>query len=142
MRILMWSIGLVLAIAALFYWRRSRGPRLNEIAPANVLKEKYGLTAENRPTIFLDPREVPEHLRDLIPMAEKWGIGDDIIRSDVEDKASQAEKEELSRRVQDHTVQIDAWLNSFHGSDMTDAAAAFMYMTLAMDEMGLWPKSE
>lgn len=59
-----------------------------EVASGRILAEKYGLTAENRPTIKLDPLNVPEFLRLVIPYAEIWGISDDLIREDVIDKAS------------------------------------------------------
>jgi hypothetical protein len=103
------------------------------------LQKKYGLYAENRPEIQLDHGKVPEDLRDLIPMAEKWGIGDDVIRSDFQDKAGEEEKLALKRRLGGRGERINAWLDSFgDGAAMTEEAAAFMYMLLGIDEMGLW----
>ena len=42
-----------------------------------------------------DLAAVPEHLRDLVPLAVKWGMGDDAARADFEAQATQAER--LSR---------------------------------------------
>ena len=39
--------------------------------------------------IKIDPSAVPEHLRDLIPIAEKWCISDDLVRTKLEDKATE-----------------------------------------------------
>jgi hypothetical protein len=66
-----------------------------EVASAKELREKYGLTAENRPIIQLDPSRVPAQFREWIPLAEQWGIGDDLIREDCVRKASPAERSEL-----------------------------------------------
>lgn len=102
----------LLALAAgVFYG--ARRPRVGEVAPAGVLRESYGLTAENRPTLRLDPSKVPAELRDLIPLAEQWGIGDDVIRSDVLAKTSLEEKRALVNAVSPRYDQINAWLDTF-----------------------------
>ena len=136
------AIALILVVAAAgvaawFLNRRSR-PKTGEIAPAHVLQEKYGLYAENRPAIKLDPAKVPEDLRHLIPLAEKWGIGDDIIRNDLIDKSTEAEKQELHDALYEPYERITAWLNGFGGDAMPDEAATFMYMQGALDEMGIF----
>lgn len=133
-------IVVILIVAVAIHLRRSSHPRAGEIVPAGELQRKYGRTAESRPDIEIDPANVPESLRDLIPMAEKWGIGDDVIRSDFEAKATQAEKDEFRNLVRGRTAAVTAWLDSF-GADkpMSDEAVAFMYMLEALDESGLWP---
>lgn len=114
--------------------------RHGEIAPAGVLKEKYNLTAGNHPVIRINPENVPSNLRDLISLAEKWGIGDDIIRVDFEEKATDSEKEELKNRLKGRTIEITSWLDSFQDDKaMTDEAGHFMFMLEALDEMNLWP---
>jgi hypothetical protein len=49
-----------------------------EILPAGEMRAKYGLKAENRPTIILDAGKVPVALRHLIPLAESFGVSDDL----------------------------------------------------------------
>ena len=73
----------IIVIVAVVVVLRSRSRRMQhgEILPSKQMQEKYGLYAENRPDIKIDPMQVPENLRDLIPMAQKWGVSDDIIRS-------------------------------------------------------------
>jgi len=66
---------------------------------AGELKEKYGYTAENRPYFKLDPHKVPPALRHLIPLAEKFGISDDVIRDDVVAKAPPDEVEAMKKAV-------------------------------------------
>jgi hypothetical protein len=131
---------LVVAVAGVGAWllnRRSRA-KSSEIAPAHVLQDEHGLYAENRPLIKLDPAKVPEGLRHLIPLAEKWGIGDDIIRNDLIDQATDAEKQELHDALYEPYERITAWLDSFSGDAMSDEAATFMYMQGTLDEMGIF----
>jgi hypothetical protein len=113
----------------------ARRPRVGEVAPAGVLKEKYKLTAENRPIIRLDPNRVPTELRDLIPLAEKWGISDDIIRSDVLEKASDDERRDLVEALKPRYSQINDWLATLSEQDqITEPMAAFMYLAEAAEE--------
>lgn len=123
-------------LAGTIYFATRRAPPPDEIAPAHDLQRKYGLYAENRPTIRLGSKRFPPHLRHLAPFAERWGIGDDIIRNDYIKRASPAERRELYEVLYDPFEQITAWLNSFKGKPMSDEAAAFMYMQLGLDEMG------
>lgn len=117
--------------------RRAAGAS-SEIAPASDLQRKYGLYAENRPVIRLSPEQVPSHLRHLIPLAEKWGIGDDIIRHDYIAKASKTEKRELHDAFYEPYERITAWLGGFRANPMAEEAEAFMYAQMALDEMGYY----
>ena len=84
----------------------------------------------------LDTTKIPEDLRHLAPLAQEWGIGDDVDRGDKVDASTPAERETLRQAVGPHHARITAWLDSFgDGASMTDEAAAFMYMQLALEEM-------
>lgn len=83
----------------------------------------------------LDSSDVPAHLQHLIPLAERWGFGDDVDRTTKVDGATPAEREELRAALAPHQAQITAWLDSFGQGVMSDEAAAFMYMQLALQEM-------
>ena len=82
-----------------------------------------------------DTEQVPAELRHLAPLADRWGIGDDVDRVAKVDRATPAEREELRAAVEPHHAAITAWLDSFGQGPMPDAAAAFMYMQLALAEM-------
>jgi hypothetical protein len=129
---------LLVVACVVFLATQKNRMRYGEILPASEMKEKYGLTAENRPAITIDPWEVPENLRDLIPMAEFWGVGDDIIRDDIEEKASDEQKQEFRTKLAGRAQDVNAWLNSLGDGEMSDEAGHFMYMLEAFDEMGLW----
>ncbi len=83
----------------------------------------------------LDPEKVPADLRHLTPVAERWGIGDDVDRNVKVDAATAAEREELQTAVEPYGARITEWLNSFGQTVMPDEPAAFMYMQLALEEM-------
>ena len=108
-----------------------------EILPA--AEERYQLTADNRPRISLNASKVPSDLADLVPLAEKWGINDDVIRNDFQSKSSDADKQALVKALTGRNDRITKWLDSQpKDGAMSDEAAAFMYMQLGLDEMGLW----
>ncbi len=118
-----------------WWWQWRRRPWRSEIAPAHVLQRRYNLYAENRPVIRLDASRVPEHLRDLIPLAEKWGIGDDIIRFDFVEKSAATERNELLRVVGSRFDKVEAWLITAGTGTMSEEMCAFMYMTTAWGEL-------
>ena len=135
---------IIIVIVAVFIILKNFGRRMKhgEILPAKDMQKKYGLYAENRPDIKIDPMKVPENLRDLIPMAEKWGVGDDIIRTDIEEKASDMEKKAFRASLKNRTKQVNDWLDSYDEKHtMSEEAAHFMYMLEALAEMELWPDS-
>ena len=78
---------------------------------------------------------VPPELTHLIPMAQEWGIGDDVARLAKVDGATPAQRAELRQAVGPHQQRITGWLNSFGQGGMSDEAASFMYMQLAIEEM-------
>jgi hypothetical protein len=87
------------------------------------------------PAVQLDASKVPEDLRSLVPLAARWGIGDDVDRNAKVDKATDAERAELRNAVDPLSTRITEWLDSFPSDSMSDEAAAFMYMQLALEEM-------
>ncbi|HEX7336087.1 MAG TPA: hypothetical protein VF252_02670 [Gemmatimonadales bacterium] len=83
----------------------------------------------------LDSAKVPADLRDLVPYAQRWGIGDDVARSARVRKATDAERSELRAAFGPRQARITAWLDSFGPGAMPEEAAAFMYTQLAIEEM-------
>jgi hypothetical protein len=82
----------------------------------------------------LDPAKVPADLRDLIPFAQRWGIGDDVVRAERFQQATETERSELRAAFGPRQARITAWLDSFGQGVMPDEAAAFMYAQLAIEE--------
>jgi hypothetical protein len=127
-------------LGAYFTARRLRAR--TRILPASELQKEFRLYAKNRPDTRLDRARVPADLRHLIPLAEKWGVGDDIIRNDMIDEASDAEKRELHDALYEADDRVTEWLTTFPTGEMSDEAAAFMHMQEALAEMGYFLDEE
>src|SRR5262249_29469783 len=84
--------------------------RRYEVLPASEARRKYGLTAENRPKIRLDAAKVPPALRHLIPLAEHFGVSDDLIRQDIVAKTPASELTSMRAAVAQHADAFDEWL--------------------------------
>jgi hypothetical protein len=142
-----WSVVMLLLLRVLMTRKaRRRGllvpkMKLGEILPADEMKLKYNLTIENYKSRNLNPINVPQDLRDLTLLAQKWGIGDDIIRDDLHQKVSDLDKQVLKSSLDGRIQDINLWLDSFNSGKMTEEAAAFMYMLEGLDEMGIEVKS-
>jgi hypothetical protein len=134
------AIASVLALGAILVaaYVLTRRDQARTIASAAELQRKYGLYAENRPVIRLDPEQVPSHLLHLVPLAEKWGIGDDIIRNDYIAKATEAEKRELHDAFYEPFEEVTEWLSGFGQGSLSEEAEAFMHTQMALDEMGYY----
>jgi len=106
-----------------------------EMLSVEEMRARYGLVARNSPTIRLDPRNVPEDLRHLIPYAELWGVGDDLIREDIVRSSPKEAIDELRRIIEDHEVLLDEWLAGAEAdsTNPTDEYLAFSAMRMASD---------
>jgi hypothetical protein len=106
-----------------------------EVGTAEAMQEKYGWFAENRRKITLNPNNVPDELRHLIPLAEKFGVGCDITRHDLGDKTSKKEKQELSESLKYSHGQIVKWLNRLQGDNsLAEEPMAFMRLCVFESE--------
>jgi len=63
--------------------------------PYDKITSRYA----DSPGVVIDPLRVPEDLRDLLPLAKKWAIGDDVERSEFRKSVPVAERKELFDRV-------------------------------------------
>ena len=106
-----------------------------EVLPADVMRTKYGLIAENRPRVCLDSANVPEALRHLIPLAERFGISDDLIRADFVGKVDPTELAALRQVVEEYAGPLDDWLAGpkADGPRFTAEYIAFTCMRMAAD---------
>ncbi|HUE71933.1 MAG TPA: hypothetical protein VMP01_13690, partial [Pirellulaceae bacterium] len=104
-----------------------------EILPAEEMRRRYGLTAENRPTIQLDPSKVPPSLHELVPLAERFGISDDLIREDVLRRSTGAELEAMKQAVSSREEALDVWLAGLesNGPTFSDEYIAFSCLRIA-----------
>jgi len=90
-----------------------------------------------RRTTGLNPYFVPFLLRDLIPVAKKWGITDEHQRHVMFLNTSTQDKVELSKKIVGKEDLIIKWLALFQNRPLIPEAAAFAYMCKCVEEMEL-----
>jgi hypothetical protein len=61
------------------------------------------------PDVVIDINNIPENLRDLLPLAKKWAIGDDVERSYFISQTSKEEKKEFLKKVLSKIDGIELW---------------------------------
>ena len=105
-----------------------------EVLPAGEMRRKYGLYTENRPLIKLLPERVPEPLRKLIPLAEKFGISDDLIREDFFAKTPKRELTKLKMLLAENDDFLNEWLAGpeAHGPEFSEEYIAFSAMRIGV----------
>lgn len=110
--------------------------KAGDVYPSHVLRDVYGLNAENRPYFKVDSEDVPEPLRELIPSVERWAIPCDVTRGDYFDKQPAEDIASFYHTVLPFTDQINSWLDSQpeHVGDWSEAAVHFMYFLKAHAE--------
>jgi hypothetical protein len=106
-----------------------------EVASARELIDRHGLTAANRPKIELDASRVPKQFRKWIPLAERWGIGDDLIREDCVNAAASDELSELLAFGDAYDAVLDEWLAGpeSNSPEPTEEYCAFTCLGMAWD---------
>ncbi len=83
-----------------------------------------------------DASRVPESVRALSRWASRYGLGDDYCRPFLLKRLAKKQRAELVRAVNRHATAIHAWLDTFAAGKMPAEAAAFMYLTLGVEEAG------
>jgi hypothetical protein len=90
----------------------------------------------------LNAQRVPDNLRDLLPLAAKWGIDDDDSRSNKIASATEEDKQELQQALKGRTQTINRWFHTFPSDTatkqgMSTEARAYFSMMICADALGL-----
>jgi hypothetical protein len=106
-----------------------------EVRSVGEMRQKYYGADEVPPDIQLSPERVPERLRGLIPLAERWGISDDILRVDAVRKAPPQEITALKKIVAQYDDVLDEWLAGPEAQNTSPSKEylAFTHMRMAAD---------
>jgi hypothetical protein len=65
--------------------------------------------------------EVPQPLRDLIPIAERWGIKHNPTRDEVLDSATPKDLRSFVHALEPRCSEIDRWLNEVPAGSLQSA---------------------
>jgi hypothetical protein len=85
----------------------------------------------SRPGI-LDLHKVPPEFHHLIPLAEIWGISDDVIRWEVVDRATKGELEDLIKSFSPYDAQLDNWLGGLESYNTSFSREYIAFTNLRM----------
>ncbi len=107
-----------------------------DVHPSHVLRDEYGMNAANRPTIVVNPDEVPEPLRMLIPYVERWAIACDVTRSDYFDQQPKEDVAAFWNDLLPHVAAINRWLKTLPEDDSAwpEAAVHFLFLLKAHED--------
>lgn len=99
------------------------------------LRRRFYPTNEMPPLLSLRSENVPQSLRELIPLAERWGISDDILRQDACRNAPPAELQYLKAVIDHFDDALDDWLAGPEAALPIQSAEylAFSNMRMAAD---------
>lgn len=110
----------------------------NEIR-TNAEWQRLGFIAENRPTVSLNPSDVPETFHPLIPFVERWAINCDVIRGDYFSKQPQVDVADFYRAILPHLDALNHWLDT---PPPSEAKLHFLTMLKAHSEATPPPSAE
>jgi hypothetical protein len=106
----------------------------------------FGIDAEINQTRWpeisseMHEEEVPKALRQLIPVAIKWGIGDAEERQSLMNVTSISELNEIERMVGPRMQQITEWIDTYSETELRESATAgyFIFLQVAYDELSTY----
>jgi hypothetical protein len=106
-----------------------------EVLPGDEMRRKYYSPSEAPPMVRLDPSKVPLPLRELVPLAERWGISDDILREDYVSQASPEDVTALRQAVNSNRRTLNEWLAGPEADSPPFSAEylAFTHLKMAAD---------
>jgi len=90
----------------------------------------------------LTEEEVPKQLRDLIPLARKFGVGDAADRDEIMKAASPNDLADLEEKVMPRQQDISDWLDTFSETEISDTVSFFLYLGSACDEVPLYNRKK
>ena len=95
----------------------------------------YGLTAENKTALCLNPNRVPKKLHVLIPLAEYFGVSDDLIRQDLLKRTPKRSLAKVLKQLAKYDDDLDDWLAGPEaaGPHFSVEYLAFSCLRMALD---------
>jgi hypothetical protein len=126
------------------FFRSSLADKAERIQNALEPGRARRLAAADRKRCADDQREleasfdaslVPESVRPLATWASRYGLGDDYCRPFLLKRLSKKQRATLTSQVDENAAAIQIWLDSFGEGPMPTEAAAFMYLTIGLEEI-------
>ncbi|HOD13944.1 MAG TPA: hypothetical protein PK307_02990 [Spirochaetota bacterium] len=98
--------------------------------------QRHGTRAGGTGRIALNASCVPAGLRDLVPLAARWGVTDPEVRDEIEKEMTAAQAGEVRDAVHSRAPEIRAWLGTaLPLGACADEAAAFGGLLALYDDV-------
>lgn len=81
-----------------------------------------------------DESRVPPEFRPLIPLAQAFGVGDDVCRGLFLKQISRAERATMKEQVAPHATAVQQWLDSLGGPPYGVESSCFFWLLEAAEE--------
>lgn len=89
----------------------------------------------DRAIAALDESAVPLSLHAVLPLARRYGVGDDPSRAYFINRTTNAERKRHLALVEPHLDEIQRWVSTHEPGSMPAEAAAFFWLLEAIEEM-------
>ncbi len=89
----------------------------------------------DRAMVGFDPARVPPGLRELIPVAHRFGVGDDVCRDLFIQRTTARERREILRLSGPCLEEAQAWVATFDPASFPPEVAAFFWLLEALESM-------
>ena len=83
---------------------------MKDDSPLAQMKRDYPDFLSSERKGRLNPANVPPGLRHYVPLAEVWGLTDDLDREDLVARAPDVAKQHLARSIEEIDDELDKWL--------------------------------
>ena len=85
----------------------------------------------------LDESAVPDSLRGLLPLARRYGVGDDPCRAYFISRTPKREQRQHLELAKPHLDDMQRWVATYRPESLPPEAAAFFWLLEALEEMRL-----
>jgi hypothetical protein len=116
-------------------WRARKAAEGERFTRFLTTERQWCENARDQAIATIDERLVPESFRELLPLARRYGVGDDSCRAFFINKTSKREQKRDVERAEPHLDAIQAWIDTFEPAALPPEPTAFFWLLEALEEM-------
>jgi hypothetical protein len=116
-------------------WRARTAAEGERFTKFLTTERQWCQNAREQAMAAIDERLVPESFRDLLPLARRYGVGDDPCRAFFISKTPKREQKREVERATPHLDAIQQWIDTFEPGALPPEATAFFWLLEALEEI-------
>jgi hypothetical protein len=116
-------------------WRARTATEGEQFTKFLTTERQWCENARDEAMATIDERLVPESFRELLPLARRYGVGDDSCRGFFINKTPKREQKRDVERATPHLDAIQRWIDTFEPGELPPEATAFFWLLEALEEM-------